>query len=61
MSSIERLKEEIEKTETILKESQEYFKKNPNEYSAQLLLLSTENHLSDLLKQLDVLQQNKER
>lgn len=55
MSEIEELKEQIAKTETILAESKENYQKNPGEYSAQLLLLSTENHLADLLKKLDEL------
>ncbi len=49
MGEIDALKEQIEKTETILSESRENFEKNPEEYSAQLLLMSTENHLADLL------------
>ena len=56
MSDIDAIKEQIEKTETILAESRENFEKNPGEYSAQLLLMSTENHIADLLKQLDTLQ-----
>ncbi len=57
MKSVESLKEEIEKTKTILAESQENYNKNPESYSAQLLLMSTENHLADLLKQLDAASQ----
>lgn len=56
MSEIDSLKEQIAKTEVILAESRENFEKNPEEYSAQLLLMSTENHLADLLKQLGTLQ-----
>jgi hypothetical protein len=56
MSEIEAIKEQIAKTETILAESRENFEKNPGEYSAQLLLMSSENHQADLLKQLDTLQ-----
>lgn len=55
MSEIDDLKEQIEKTEIILTESRENFKKNPESYSARLLLMSTENYLADLLKQLDTL------
>lgn len=44
---------EIEKITPILKESKENYDKNPDDYSAQLLLLSSENHLADLLKKLD--------
>lgn len=54
MSKIDSLKQEIEKTMTILAESRENLAENPDSYSAQLLLMSTENHLADLLKQLDI-------
>ena len=53
MDQIDSLKEQIGKTEVILSESREYYEKNPENYSARLLLMSTENHLSDLLRQLD--------
>lgn len=53
MDTIESLKEQIKKTEEILAESRENYAKNPEEYSAKLLLMSTENHLADLLRQLD--------
>ena len=56
MNQIDSLKEQITKTEVVLAESRENFEKNPNSYSAQLLLLSTENYLADLLKQLETLQ-----
>ena len=56
MKTIESLKEQIEKTKIILAESQENYQKNPDSYSAQLLLLSTENYLGDLLKELEHLQ-----
>ena len=56
MSEIDAIREQIAKTETILAESRENVEKNPGEYSAQLLLMSTENHIADLLKQLDTLQ-----
>jgi hypothetical protein len=46
MSDIDAIKEQIEKTETILAESRENFEKNPGEYSAQLLLMSTENQMA---------------
>lgn len=59
MSQIDSLKEQIEKTQVVLAESQEYFEKNPKSYSARLLLMSTENHLADLLMQLDILQDQK--
>jgi hypothetical protein len=58
MNTIESLKEQIEKTKTILAESQEYFDKNPEDYSAQLLLMSTENYLADLLRELDAAQES---
>lgn len=60
MDQVESLKEQIEKTKVILSESQENYKKNPDDYSAQLLLLTTENYLSDLLKQLDIAQMQKD-
>lgn len=52
MSEIDALREEIEKTKKVLAESKENFDKNPESYSAQLLLMSVENHLGDLLKKL---------
>lgn len=57
MNEIDSLKEQIAQTEKILVESRDNYKNNPGEYSAQLLLLTTENHLSDLLKKLDALNQ----
>lgn len=59
MGRIDKVKEEIEKTKVILKESQGNYQKNPDDYSAQLLLLTTENYLTDLLKELDALQSGK--
>jgi hypothetical protein len=56
MNEVDAVKEEIKRTEVILKESQENYEKDPQSYSAQLLLMSTENYLSDLLKKLDGLQ-----
>jgi hypothetical protein len=55
MSEIDSLKEQIEKTEIILAESRENYKKNPDQYSAKLLLMSAENYLTDLFEQLDIL------
>ncbi len=52
MSEIDMLHEEIEKTKKVLAESKENFDKDPESYSAQLLLMSVENHLGDLLKKL---------
>jgi hypothetical protein len=59
MSEIESLREQIEKTKIVLAESQENFEKNPNSYSARLLLMSIDNHLADLLKQLETLSDQK--
>jgi hypothetical protein len=59
MDEIESLKEQIEKTERILAESRENYRKNPDQYSSRLLLMSTENYLADLLKQLDTLKNQK--
>ena len=53
MDQINSLKQQIEKTEIVLAESRENFEKHPEEYSARLLLMSMENHLADLLRQLD--------
>ena len=58
MRTIEELEKEIEKTRVILLESQENYNKNPGDYSAQLLLLSTENYLADLLKELDAVKKS---
>ncbi len=57
VNEIDALREQIAQTEKILIESRDNYQKNPDEYSAQLLLLTTENHLSDLLKKLDALSQ----
>lgn len=59
MNQIDELKEQIEQTKVIIAESKENLEKNPGEYSAQLLLMSTENHLVDLLKKLEVLENQK--
>ena len=53
MDHITSLKEQIEKTKVILAESRDNLAKNPGSYSAQLLLMSTENYLADLLRELD--------
>lgn len=53
MSKVESIKEQIEKVQVILEESLENLKKNPDDYSAKLLVLSTENHLMDLYKKMD--------
>jgi hypothetical protein len=59
MDQIETLMEQIEKTKVILAESQENYAKNPDSYSARLLLMSTEGYLTDLLKELDTLKAKK--
>jgi hypothetical protein len=59
MDRIETLREQIAKTRVILAESQENYEKNPESYSARLLLMSTEGYLTDLLKELDALQREK--
>ncbi|MBM9603635.1 hypothetical protein [Desulfopila inferna] len=59
MSEKEAIKEQIAKTEAILAESRENYEKNPGQYSAKLLLMSTENHLADLLRRLDTLKDEK--
>ncbi len=59
MNPLDTLRQQIEKTKIILSESQENFEKNPEQYSAQLLLMSTENHLADLLKQLHAEEEKK--
>jgi len=56
LTELEKILEEIEKTELILKESRENYDKNPDNYSARLLLMSVENHLADLLRRRDCLQ-----
>lgn len=53
MSDVEKIKEEIAKTEKVLAESIEYLKDKPDDYSAKLIVMSTENHLNDLMKKLD--------
>lgn len=53
MSDVDQIKEEIEKTEKVLAESIEYLKEKPDDYSAKLIVMSTENYLNDLLKKLD--------
>ena len=55
MDRIETLMDQIEKTKVILAESQENYEKNPESYSARLLLMSTEGYLTDLLKELETL------
>jgi hypothetical protein len=54
IDQIASLKQQIEKAEIIQAESRENFEKNPDDYSAKLLLISIENHLGDLHQQLDV-------
>ena len=52
--SEEWLRKEIEKTNVLLEEARENYEEKPGDYSAKLLLLSTENYLIDLLKELDI-------
>ena len=59
MEQLETLMEQIEKTKVILAESQENYENNPESYSARLLLMSTEGYLTDLLKELDTLKNQK--
>ena len=59
MDQVEKLLEQIEKTKVILAESQENYEKNPESYSARLLLMSTEGYLTDLLRELDTLKNQK--
>jgi len=56
MSQFESLKEQIAKAEVVVAESRVHFHNNPDDYSARLLLMSTENYLADLLRQLEALQ-----
>lgn len=53
MDERQKILDEIEKLGPILRESKENYDKNPESYSAQLLLMSAENHLADLCKKLD--------
>lgn len=59
MDDVEKLLEQIEKTKVILAESQENYKNNPDSYSARLLLMSTEAYLADLLRELDLINDQK--
>ncbi|MDK9706970.1 MAG: hypothetical protein OEL83_07960 [Desulforhopalus sp.] len=52
-SQEEFLREQIERIKIILAESQDNLDKNPDNYSARLLLMTTENYLADLVVQLD--------
>lgn len=52
MDKNDSLREQINKTEMILAESRENLLNNQGSYSARLLLISIENHLEDLLRQL---------
>lgn len=56
MSEIDSLREQIEKTKIVLAESEQNFQRNPNDYSARLLLISTENYLADLLTKIEILE-----
>ncbi len=48
------LKQQIEKAEIVLAESRKNYDKNPDDFSARLLLMTIENHLADLIKQLPI-------
>jgi hypothetical protein len=48
------LKEQIEKAEIIRADSLKNLEKNPDSYSAKLLLMSIENHLADLHRKIDM-------
>jgi len=54
MDQIDSLNEQIKKAEVIRADSLENLKNNPDDYSAKLLMMSIENHLTDLFKQLDI-------
>lgn len=56
MNEIAEVKEKIKEAEGVLAESIENLKNNPDDYSAKLIVVSMENHLSDLLKKLDSLE-----
>lgn len=56
MSSREDIEKEIAEARKILEESQNNLAEKPDDYSAQLLVLSMENHLGDLIKKLDQIQ-----
>ena len=54
MGQLDSLNEQIKKAEAIRADSLENLKNNPDDYSAKLLMMSIENHLTDLFKQLDI-------
>ncbi len=56
MNELEVLQEKIQKAKKVLAESLENLQRNPDDYSARLIVVSMENHLGDLLKELDSLQ-----
>ena len=56
MNEIAEVKEKIKEAKGVLAESIENLKNNPDDYSAKLIVVSMENHLSDLLKKLDSLE-----
>lgn len=60
MDQLDSLKQQIEKAEVIRADSLENYKNNPDSYSAKLLLMSIENHLTDLFKQLDAVKGRQE-
>ncbi|WP_176761113.1 hypothetical protein [Desulforhopalus singaporensis] len=53
MGQSESISEQIEKAEKVREEAKQNFAQNPDDFSARLLLVSIENHLADLYRQLD--------
>jgi len=51
---ITELEQKIAQAKTVLVESKENYDKDPTSYSARLLLMSTENYLGDLLRELEL-------
>lgn len=56
MDQIATIKAEIDRARNILDQAKDNYQQKPDDYSAQLLLLSMENYLSDLLQKLDIAQ-----
>jgi len=61
MAELDALKDQIEKAEKVLAEAKQNYAAHPGEYSARLLLMSIENHLGDLLRQLEKAIQEKKQ
>jgi hypothetical protein len=51
---IKHLQREIAKAKAVLAESKANYDSDPSSYSARLLLMSTENYLGDLLRELEL-------